>query len=130
MVISPQFIMGKQCPSGRSFSPEPNLGLRVDSAAGGLRRSVQEMAGVDQPVCNISKSQMFDIFFSLPRSQCSGDGCTSSKLEWVAGVCLSSMVTHSGGFEEAPVVLWGPADHHSSVLASEAVVSGSSRFGG
>ena len=73
---------------------------------------------------------MFDIFFSLPRSQCSGDGYTSSKREWVAGVCLSSLVTHSGGFEEVPVVLWGPADHHSSVLASEAVVSGSSRSGG
>ena len=48
----------------------------------------------------------------------------------MAGVCLSSLVTHSGGFEEAPVVLWGAADHHSSVLASEAVVSGSSRSGG
>ena len=115
-----------QCAGGRSFSPEPNLGLRVDTEAGGLQGSVQEMAGVDRPYCNISKSQMFDIFFSLPRSQCSGDGCPSSKLEWVAGVCLSSLVTHSGGFEEAPVVLWGPADHHSSVLASEAVVSGSS----
>ena len=118
-----------QCPSGRSFSPKPNLGLRVDGEAGGLQGSVQEMAGVERPFCNISKSQMFDIFFSLPRSQCSGDGCPS-KLEWVAGVCLSSLVTHSGGFEEAPVVLWGPADHHSSVLASEAVISGSSRSGG
>ena len=121
VVISPQFIMGKH---------EPNLGLRVDAEAGDLQGSVQEMAGVDRPFCNISKSQMFDIFFSLPRSQCSGDGCPSSKLEWVAGVCLSSLVIHSGGFEEAPVVLWGPADHHSSVLASEAVVSGSSGFGG
>ena len=119
-----------QCSSGRSFSPGPNLGLLVNAEAGGLRGSVQEMAGVDRPVCNISESQMFDIFFSLPRSQCSGDGYTSSKLEWVAGVCLSSLVTHSGGFEEAPVGVWGPADHHSSVLASEAVVSGSSRSGG
>ena len=119
-----------QCSSGCSFSPKPDLGLRVDAEAGGLRGSVQEMAGFDRPVCNISKSQMFNIFFSLPRSQCSGDGCASSKLEWVAGVCLSSLVTHSGGFEEAPVALWGPADHHSSVLASEAVVSGSSRSGG
>ena len=36
-----------QYPSRRSFSPEPNLGLRVDAEAGGLRGSVQEMAGVD-----------------------------------------------------------------------------------
>ena len=112
------------------FSPKPDLGLRVDAEAGGLQGSVQEMASVNRPVCIISKSQMFHIFFSLPRSQCSGDGCASSKLEWVAGVCLSSLVSHSGGFEEAPVVLWGSTDHHSSILASEAMVSGSSGFGG
>ena len=44
--------------SGRSFSPEPNLGLRVDAEAGGLRGSVQEMAGVDQPVCNMLWGRM------------------------------------------------------------------------
>ena len=88
------------------------------------------MAGFYRRVCDISKSQMFHIFFSLPQSQCSGDGCASSKLEWVAGVCLSSLVTHSSSFEEAPVVLWSPTDHRSSVLASEAVVSGSSGSGG
>ena len=60
-----------QYASGRSFSPKPDLGLRVDTEAGGLRGSVQEVAGFDRPVCNISKSQMFHIFFSLPRSQCS-----------------------------------------------------------
>ena len=32
--------------------------------------------------------------------------------------------------QEAPVVLWGPTNHRSSLLASEAVVSGPSRFGG
>ena len=88
------------------------------------------MAGVDRPICNISKSPMFNIFVSLPRSQCSGDGCSSSELGWVAGVCLSSLVPHSSSSEEAPVVLWGPADHHSAILAPEAVVSGSARSGG
>ena len=107
-----------QCPNGCSISPEPNPGLRIDAEAGGFQGSVQEMAGVDRPIRNISKSQ------------CSGDRCSSSKLEWVAGVCLSSLVTHSSSSEEAPVVLWSPADHHSSVLASEAVVSGSVRSGG
>ena len=118
------------CAGERSFLPKPDLGLRVDAEAGGLQGSVQEMAGVNRPVCNISKSQMFHIFFSLSQSQCSGDGCASSKLEWVAGVCLSSLVSHSGGFEEAPIVLWSSADHRSSILASEAVVSGSSGSGG
>ena len=131
VVISPQVYYGEtQCPGGRSFSPKPDLGLRVDADAGGLRGSVQEVAGFDRPVCNISKSQMFPIFFSLPRSQCSGDGCASSTLEWVAGICLSSLVSHSDGFEEAPVVLWSHSDHCSSILASEAGVSGSSGSGG
>ena len=87
-VISPVYYGETQCASGRSFSPKPDLGLRVDAEAGGLQGFVQEVAGVNRPVCNISKSQMFHIFFSLPRSQCYGDGCASSKLEWVAGVCL------------------------------------------
>ena len=119
-----------QCASGRSFSPKTDLGLRVVAEAGGLQGFVQEVAGVNRLVCNISKSQMFHIFFSLPRSQCYGDGCASSKLEWVAGICLSSLVSHSGGFEEAPVVLCSSTDYRSSILASEAVVSGSSGSGG
>ena len=52
------------------------------------------------------------------------------KLEWVAGVCFSSLASHSGRFEEAPVVLWSFTDHRGSILASEAVVSGSSGSGG
>ena len=55
-----------QCAGGPSFSPKPDLGLRVDAEAGGLRGSVQEVAGFDRPVCNISKSQMFHTFFFLP----------------------------------------------------------------
>ena len=39
------------------------------------------------------------------------------------GICLSSLVSNYGSSEEALVVLWGPANHHSSLLASEAVVS-------
>ena len=113
-----------------AISSKPNSRLRMGSETGGLSGSVQKVAGIDRPVRNITKSPMFDIFFSLPRSQRSGNGCTSSELGWVAGVCLSSLVTHSSSSEEAPVVLWGPADHHSSVLASEAVVSGSARSGG
>ena len=115
-----------QCASGRSFSAKPDLGLRVDAEAGGLQGFVQEMAGVNRPVCNVSKSQLFLIFFSLPHSQCYGDGCASSKLVWVAGICFSSLVSHSGGFEEAPVALWSSTDHRGSILTSEAVVSGSS----
>ena len=36
---------------------------------------------------------------------------------------------HSGRAQEAPVVLWSPSNHHSSVLASTALVSGPSGSG-
>ena len=47
----------------------------------------------------------------------------------MAGVCLSSLVSNSSCAEEAPIVLWGSADHHSTLLASEAVVSRSAGSG-
>ena len=47
----------------------------------------------------------------------------------MAGVGLSSLVSNSNRSEEAPVVLWGPSNHHSTLLASEALVSRSSGSG-
>ena len=111
---------------GLSLSPEPNSGLGMDAEAGGLSGSVPEVAGIHRPFRHITKSPMFDIFFSLPRSQCSGNGCSSSELGWVAGVCLSSLFSNSSSSDKALLVFWGPANHHSSLLALEAVVSGSS----
>ena len=55
MVISPQFIMGKHNVLADVFfiSPKPDLGLRVDAEAAGLQGFVQEVAGVNRPVCNV-----------------------------------------------------------------------------
>ena len=114
---------------GFLVSPESGPGLRMDSEAGGLSGSVQEVAGLNRPVCHLSKSPLFNIFFTLPLSERSGNRCASSELEWVAGVCLSSLVFNSSGAEEAPVVLWGSADHHSTLLASVTVVSRSTGSG-
>ena len=119
-----------QCSGGFVVSSESGPGLRVDSEAGGISGAAQEVAGFHRPVRHLSKSPLFSIFFSLPRSERSGNGCSSQELVCVAGVCLSTLVAHSCGSEEAPVVLWGPADHHSSLLASEAVVPRSSGSGG
>ena len=47
-------------------------------------------------------------FSPFPRSECSGHGCSAPELEWVAGVCLSYLASHSYSVEEAPVVLWSP----------------------
>ena len=51
-------------------------------------------------------------------------------MEWVAGVCLSTLCADSSGSQEAPLVLWGADDDHSTVLAPEAVVSGALGAGG
>ena len=118
-----------QCSGGFVVSSESGPGLGMDSEARSISGAPQEVASFHRPVSHLSKSPLFSVFFSLPRSECPGDRCSAPELEWVAGVCLSTLVTHSGSSEEAPVVLWGPADHHSSLLASEALVPTSSGSG-
>ena len=118
-----------QCSRGLFVSSQPSVGFRMDTQDRGFPRAPEEMAGVHRPFCHLTQSPVLSIFFSVPRSERSGCGCSAPELGWVAGVCLSTLVTHSGCSQEAPVILWGPADHHSSLLASEAVVSGSSGAG-
>ena len=102
----------------------------MDSEDRSFSRSAQEVAGVHRSVHHLVKSPMLPIFFSVPRSERTGGRCSAPELEWVAGVCLSSLVSHSSCSEEAPVVLWSPPDHHRSVLASETLVSEASGSGG
>ena len=83
-----------QCASGRFFSPKPDLGLRVDAEAGGLQGFMQEVAGVNRPVCNV--------------------------LDHRCSLYFSPYHNHNGG----------STDHRGSILASEAMVSGSSGSGG
>ena len=116
----------QQCVGGRALSPTSNLGLRMDSQILDLQSAVLAVASNDRPLCNISESLLYTIFFSLPQSQFHWDGCPSPTVGWVAGVCLSTLCSNSCGFEEAPLVLWGPSDDHSSLLAPEAVVPGTS----
>ena len=108
--------------SGCSISTQSDLGLRVDLQGQSFSGSEEEVAGVHRPVCHLTQSPMFSAFFTIPRSERLSYGCSAPELEWVAGVCLSSLVAHSGSPQEAPVVLWGPSNTHSSVLASAAVV--------
>ena len=113
----------QQCVGGRAFSPESNPGLRMDPKNLGLQSAPHEVASYDRPICNISKLPLYTIFFSLPRSQFHRDGGLSPTVGWMADVCLSALCSNFGGFEEAPLILWGPSDDRSSLLATEAVVS-------
>ena len=124
MQLTPQFIMGRHNVLADSLScPNQVLGSE-------WTLKIEEVASVHRPVCHLTQSPMFSIFFTVPRSERSGYGCSAPELGWVAGVCLSTLVAHSSCSEEAPVILWGPTDHRSSLLASESVVPGPSGSGG
>ena len=114
---------------GLPIPTQSDPGVGMDSEDRGLSRAVEEVAGFHRPFCHLTQSPMLPIFFTVPRSERSRHGCSAPELEWVAGVCLSSLVPHSSGPQEAPIVIWSPPDHHSSVLASEAMVPGPSGLG-
>ena len=114
----------QQCSGGRPVSPKSNSGLGMDVEAACVPSTSEAVASVNRSFCNISQSPLHTIFFSLPRSQFDRDRCASPTVEWVAGICLSSLCSDSSGATEAPLVLWGSADDHSSLLAPEGVVSG------
>ena len=119
-----------QCVSGLVISSESGSRLRMDTQNRVVPRAPEEVASVSRSVCHLTKSTMFTIFFTVPRSECAGYGCSSPELGWVSGVCLSTLVSDSSCHQEAQVVFWGLTDHCCSLLASEAVVSGPSRLGG
>ena len=112
-----------QCASGLIVLSQSGARVRMDAQDRGIPRAPEEVASVNLSFRHISKSPMFTIFFTVPRSELVGHGCSSPELGWVAGVCLSTLVSDSGSPQEAPIVLWGPTDHCSSLLASKAVVS-------
>ena len=120
----------QQCSSGRPVSPKSSSGLGMDVETTCVPSTSEAMASVNRSICNISQSPLHTIFFSLPRSQFDRDRCSSPTVEWVAGVYLSSLCSDSSGSKKAPLVLWGSADDHSSLLAPEAVVSGAPRVSG
>ena len=85
----------QQCSSRFSFQTQSNLRVGMDPEDRGLSGSSQEVPSFHRSFRHLSKSPMLSIFFSVPRSERSGHGCSAPELEWVAGVCFSSMVSHS-----------------------------------
>ena len=82
---------GAQQRVGRfSLSSKSDSWFRVDPETVCVSAVSEKVAGVNRPVRNLTKSPLLTLFFSIPRSQCSGDRCSSPTVEWVAGVCLSS----------------------------------------
>ena len=113
-----------ECDGGRPFSSQSGLGLRMVSEDRGFSGAQEEVTGFHRPLWHPTKSPLFTVFLSFPQSERSSHGCLASGLEWVAGVCLSSLGPHSGSSQEAPVIVWSPPDIDRSLLASAFVVSG------
>ena len=88
---SPIYHGSPQRPCGLPVSAQPSLGLRVDPQDRGISGAAEEVACDQRPVCHLSQSPRFNIFFSVPPSERLGDRCSAPELEWVAGVCLSAL---------------------------------------
>ena len=129
--LTPQFIIGSHNVLADSLSrPNQVLGSEWTLKAEVFQELRRRWPVSIDLLATSLNHQCCPIFFTIPRSERSGYGCPAPELGWVAGVCLSTLVAHSDCSQEAPVVLWGPADHCRSLLASEAVVSGPSGSGG
>ena len=95
----------------------------MDTEVGSVPGLSQEVAGDGRPVCHLVKSPLFTLFFALPRSEGSGDRCSSSELGRSSGLRFSTLVPDSAGSEETLLVLRSPHDSGGSVLASASMVS-------
>ena len=112
----------KQC-LGRLFVQTQSCpGVGMDTEVGDVARSSQEVTGDDRPVCHLVKSPLFILFFTFPRSEGSGDRCSSSELGRTSGVRFSALVPDSASSVETPLVLRSPHDSSGSVLASMVMV--------
>ena len=118
-----------QCDGRRPFSAQSDLGLRMVSKDRSLSGAQEKVASFNRPLCHLTKSPLFTVFLSFPRSERGSHGCLASELEWVAGVCLSSLGPLSCCSQEAPVIVWSPPDVDRSLLASASVVPGASGSG-
>ena len=95
----------------------------MDIEAGSFPGSSETLASDVRFVRHLVKSPMFSIIFALPQSTRFGDGCFSSDLGRLPGVCISTLVPDTAGSEEAPIILWSDDNPRSSLVASKALVS-------
>ena len=122
-------FMGRNTMLGIFSSVSIQFWIRLDTETASVSAASEKVAGVNRPVRNLTTSPLLPLLGSVPQSQCSWDGASSPTMRWVAGVCFSSICAGSCGSLIAPLVLLGPPDDHSSLLAPEALVSGVSGVG-
>ena len=117
-------FMGRNTMLGIFSSVSIQFWIRLDTETVSVSAASEKVAGVNRPVRNLTTSPLLPFLGSVPHSHFSWDGAYSPTMRWVAGVCFAFICAGSCGSLIAPLVLLGPPDNHSSLLAPEALVSG------
>ena len=99
----------------------------MNSAPGGLRLASQEVADDHRSFCVLSVSLLWCLFCCGVRSHGCGYGCHALVMGFSSGVRFSSFCHDSSGSGETEVVARRGSHSDSVLLASEGVVSRSSR---
>ena len=108
---------------GRLKSPQSGDRVRVDPSPGGSRSAGPQMASDDRSVRNLLDSEASSLLLSSLRSTGGRDGCPSPALGRSPSIRLSSDRHHKESASQTEVIEELRVDSHSSVLASEGLVS-------
>ena len=114
----------QQCPGGRSVSPSPAAAFRVVPQHDCVSIFVSSVAVADRFVCDLRKSPLLDLFFSLPRPSVCGHGRLPPVLGRSSGLRLSSVCHHSQSPCETLGVSGDRAHPCGSALGTAPLVSG------
>ena len=114
----------QQRPGERSVSPSSASAFRVVPQHDRVSVFVSSVADADRFVCDLRKSPLIDLFFSLPRPSVCGHGRIPPVLGRSSGLCLSSVCHHSQSSCETPGVSGDGAHPCGSALGAAPLVSG------
>ena len=108
---------------GRLKSPQSGDRVRVDPSPGGSRSAGPQVASDDRSIRNLLDSEASSLLLSSLRSTGGRDGCPSPALGRSPSLRLSSDRHHKESASQTEVIEELRVDSHSSVLASEGLVS-------
>ena len=108
---------------GRLKSPQSGDRVRVDPSPRGSRSAGPQVASDDRSVRNLLDSEASSLLLSSLRSTGGRDGCPSPALGRSPSIRLSSDRHHKESSSQTEVIEELRVDSHSSVLASEGLVS-------
>ena len=107
----------------RPKSPKSGDRVRMDPSPGGSRSAGPQVASYDRSLYNLLDSEASGLLLSSLRPTGSRDGCPSPALGRSPSLRLSSDRHHKESSSQTEVIEELRVDSHSSVLASEGLVS-------